>query len=152
MADTATPLRTGALHVLLGNGTFNACRLAAVVVLARCTSAQTIGQYETGLAIATPVLLFFGLELRSVLVARTDELTPISAYRRLRRTGLLLAGIILAIVCGWRATVDSPAMAALLAGAFALRAALQAAELDWGVYQRSERLDWLGQSNALRGG
>jgi O-antigen/teichoic acid export membrane protein len=42
-------------------------------------------------------------------------------------------------------------MVALLAGAFALRAALQAAELDWGVYQRAERLDWLGTSNALRG-
>lgn len=152
MARPGTPsLRSGALHVLLGNGTFNACRLAAVVLLAKSTSAETIGQYETGLAIATPVLLFFGLELRTVLVASTDGQTPLSAFRRLRRWGLLLAGLVLAALVGWRATSDASAMAALLAGACALRAALQAAELDWGVFQRFERLDWLGTSNALRG-
>jgi O-antigen/teichoic acid export membrane protein len=152
MAQPGTPsLRTGALQVLIGNGTFNACRLAAVVLLAKKTSAEIVGQYETGLAIATPVLLFFGLELRTVFVASADDRIPLSAFRRLRRLGSLLAGAVLAGVVAWRATSDAPAMAALLAGACALRAALQAAELDWGVFQRSERLDWLGTSNALRG-
>ena len=152
MADATTPsLRTGALHVLLGNGTFNACRLAAVILLAKFTTAETIGQFETGLAIATPVLLLFGLELRSVLVASADEHTPLAAYSWLRRIGLLAAGTVLAGVVAWRATSESAAMLALLSGTFALRMALQAAELDWGVLQRAERLDWLGTSNALRG-
>lgn len=145
-------LRSGALALLLGNGALHACRLAAVVLIAKQTTPEILGQFETGMAIAAPVVLFFTLELRAVLVADPREAAPLAEYRVIRNTGLLAASAILSVVIFWRSRFDSAALLAILAAAFALRLALQAAELNWGHYQRQYRLDRLGLSNALRGG
>lgn len=137
--------------MLLGNGTLYACRLAAVVLLAKKTTPEIVGQFETGMAIAAPVVLFFALELRAVLVADPRERVPLEDYRKIRRTGLLIAAAVLGAILLWFARNESWPMLAILAGTIALRLSLQSAELDWGIYQRQDRLDRLGTSNALRG-
>ncbi|MBI5863467.1 MAG: hypothetical protein HZB38_02935 [Planctomycetes bacterium] len=152
MTPPTRSLKAGALYVLLGNGAFNLCRLTAVVLLAKTASAEILGQFETGLAIAAPVSVFCCLELRAAYVADARGRAPYSAFRRWRDLGLLVAALSLLAVAVVRLAHDPLVMVLLMAGAFAMRLILQSAELGWGVFQRIERLEWLGLSNLLRGG
>ncbi len=158
-AGPATPagvprasLRRGTLAVLSGNGLLNGARLVVVMLLAKFCSAEVLGQYNYGLALSGPVVLFCGLELRGVFVADAAGRFPFAAYRKLRSIGLAAAAVILSGLLAWEGSPGkNTALFILLCGAAAARLALYWAEIDWGVYQKHERLDLLGWSNGLRG-
>lgn len=152
MAQAPTSLRAGAITILLGNGVFNAARLAAYAILAKTTSKQIVGQFETGTAIAAPIVLLLSLELRSAYVADPQDRTPFGAYRVLRFIGLGLALLICFGIVAARSAEESAAMIAILAGAVLVKVAFHSAEIYWGVFQKRERLDLLARSNAIRGG
>ncbi len=145
-------LRRGTLAVLGGNGLLNAARLLVVVLLAKFGSAEVLGQYTYGVALTGPLVLFCSLELRGVLVADASGRFPFAAYRALRSLGLVVAAVILAVILAvkWSAGGQS-VLFLLLAGVAAARLALYWAEIDWGIYQKHDRLDLYGWSNALRG-
>jgi len=147
------PLLSSTLWAIGGTGFYHACQLGVLVLLAKLASPSIQGQYVLGLALATPVVLFFGLELRSAFVSDAGRQFPLGAYLTLRRLTLLLAaGILLGLLAWQAASGDSPASYLLiLAGVFAARIFWAWAEIGWGVYQRRERLDLLGVSVGLRG-
>lgn len=162
LVDTAAPTPTGpargptllanVVYAIGGSGLYHLCQLGVLVLLAKFTAAETLGQYLLGLAIATPVLQFFGLELRSALVADArSQFTP-GTYHALRRFALLPAGLILLATLFFVADRElGSAGAALLAGVFALRVTWSLADVGWGTLQRRERLDLLACSVGLRG-
>lgn len=139
------------MTVLLGNGVFNAARLGAYAILAKTTSKPIVGQFETGTAIASPIVLLLSLELRSAYVADPEDRTPFGAYRVLRFIGLGAALLVCLGVVFWRAAEESAAMLAILAGAALIKVAFHSAEIYWGVFQKRERLDLLARSNMIRG-
>jgi hypothetical protein len=101
---------------------------------------------------ATPVVLFFGLELRSAFVSDAGQQFSLRTYFALRRRSLLGAVVVLLGILAWQATTDaSLSHLLILASVFAARILWGWAEIGWGVYQRRERLDLLGISVALRG-
>ncbi len=147
------PLWRNALWTIGGTGFYHACQLGVLVLLAKFASPSIQGQYVLALALATPVVLFFGLELRSAYVSDAAERFSLSTYATLRRRSLLVAvGVLLGVLVWQAAGRAAPASYALiLAGVFAARSLWGWAELGWGVYQRRERLDLLGISIGLRG-
>lgn len=123
------------------------------MLLAKLATPEIQGQYFLAHAIAMPVTLLFGFELRGALVADAGGQFTVGTYRRLRQILLLPVGLILGAVALWHITGrDTRASFVLiLAGVFAARMAWSLAEVDWGVFQRLERLDWLAGSMTLRG-
>ncbi len=147
------PLLHGTLWAVGGTGFYYACQLGVLVLLAKLASPSIQGQYILALALATPVVLFLGLELRSAFVSDAGQQFPLSTYLALRRRSLIGAAVVLLGVLAWQAAGTEPSTSYLLilAGVFAARIFWAWAELGWGVYQRRERLDLLGVSVGLRG-
>lgn len=105
------------------------------------------------MAIATPLVLLLGLELRGALVADAGgQFTP-GTYLALRRWTMLGAAVVLALIVAWHATRAGARLSFLLilAGVFAGKVLWTVAEVGWGLYQRRERLDLLARSLGLRG-
>jgi O-antigen/teichoic acid export membrane protein len=147
------PLLASTLWAIGGTGFYYACQLGVLVLLAKFTTPNVQGQYVFALALATPVVLFFGLELRSAFVSDAGGQFALDTYLALRRRTLLLAAAVLLGILGWQAVSGQSGVDFLLilAGMFAARIFWGWAELGWGVYQRRERLDLLGISVGLRG-
>lgn len=146
-------LRVNTLYAIAGTSCYHAGQLGVVVLLAKFASAEIQGQYFLALAIATPVVMFFGLELRAAFVSDAGNVHTFGTYDRLCRLMMWPAGVILAGVVVWRTlgAEDGWGPPLMLAGLFAGRVAWALSEVGWGTYQRRERLDLLAASVALRG-
>ena len=146
------PLRVNTIYAIVGHAAYNGCQLGVLVLLAKFASPEVQGQYIFGLAIATPILLLLGFELRGALVADTHNEFSFGTYRALRNTTTAAGGLILAVLVGWLlASGESLALTLLLAGVFGTRICWSLAEVGWGGFQRRERLDLLALSVTLRG-
>jgi O-antigen/teichoic acid export membrane protein len=146
-------LRENILYAVIGNGVLNLCRLAVVVLLAKAASAEIQGVFlYTTTALAAPVVLFCGLELRAAFVADAGGEFTFGAYRALRTLGMGVAGVVLLVTVLWttHAEPSGPLIWMMLA-LCASRIVFHLAEVYWGIYQRRERLDLMAWSNALRG-
>jgi O-antigen/teichoic acid export membrane protein len=83
---------------LVGNAVYSGGQWATLVLLAKLTRPELVGEYALGLAVVLPVLMFTSLQLRSVVTTDVREQVHFGEYLgfRLLSTGLAL-GIIFAI-------------------------------------------------------
>lgn len=146
------PLLLNMLYAVGGMGSYSLCQLAVTALLAKFASARAVGDYAFGLAVSSPVVLFFSLELRGAFVADVRGEFSFATYRRLRRLAAATCAACLALVVIGQALRRPDASAlVVLAATCAAKIAWQLAELDWGVFQRRERLDHVALATTLRG-
>lgn len=147
------PLLANTLWAIGGSGFYHACQLGVLVLLAKFASPEIQGQYFLALAIATPVVLFFGLELRGALVADAGNQFTFGAYWVLRGLTMLPATVVLLGFLVWQAVFweAHASYLIILGGVFAGKIVWSLAEVGWGTFQRRERLDLLAASVGLRG-
>lgn len=137
---------------IAGSAALNLARLGVLILIAKLTSPDTLGSFTYGLALAAPIALFFGLELRPAYVSDATGFFTFGAYRALRKVALGL-GVVLAaglLIFDWSAGVAATHLS-IVAGVLAGRLALAWSELGWGVMQRRERIDLMAVALALRG-
>jgi O-antigen/teichoic acid export membrane protein len=153
LPSTAPPtLKRNILYAVLGTGLFNLCRFGVVVLLAKFTTVEIVGQYDYALAISAPAVLFFGLQLRGAFVADAGGQFTFGSYRTLRLVGMVAAGAVLLPIIAWKArTEPSWVFLIILAGVCLGRIVEHVGEIYWGVYQKRERLSLLAGSAVLRG-
>lgn len=153
VAPAGFSLRKNIAYATIGNGVLNLGRLAVVALLAKFASTEIQGVFtSTTIALATPVTLFFGLELRAAFVADARGEFTFGAYRALRSLGMGVAALALLATVLWITRAEAnPALVWLMLAVCAGRVIFHQAEVYWGVYQRRERLDRLAWSNSLRG-
>ncbi|MCK4340742.1 MAG: hypothetical protein KAY37_03350 [Phycisphaerae bacterium] len=123
-----------------------------LVLLAKFASPEIQGQYLLAIAVATPVIMFFGLQLRGALVADAGNQFTVGSYLTLRAALMVPAALVLVGYLIWKALAEHNfAYLLILGGLFAARIAWSVAEVGWGTFQRRERLDLLAVTNVLRG-
>lgn len=145
-------LLLNAAAAVLGTGAFHLAQLALLALLAKRAGPDVQGVYLLALAVATPVLLLFGLELRGALVADAGREFSIRAYLVLRRLLVTLAGgVLVAWLLAYAVGGAAPWAVALAAGVCLARIAWTLTEVPWGLEQRHERLDRVAASTAARG-
>lgn len=146
-------LRRNVFYALLGNGALHVARFVVLVLLAKLTRREVVGSYSyANIALAAPIVLFFGLELRVAFVADAGGEFAFGVYRKLRAIGMGVSAVVLAAAVLWvTRSAESIALIWLMLAVCADRIALHLAEVDFGLYQRRERLDLLAWSNGLRG-
>jgi O-antigen/teichoic acid export membrane protein len=91
--------------ILVGNVVYSGGQWATLVLLAKLTRPELVGQYALGLAIVLPVLMFTSLQLRSVVITDVKQQIHFGYYVgfRLLSTALALLIILtLALTLGYR--------------------------------------------------
>ena len=152
-------IRRNTVYAVLGNGFLNLSRLAVLVLMAKAAGryeelgAEIQGIYTFTLtALASPIILFCSLELRTAFVADTHSEFTYGTYQALRNVGLFVAAVAMFAVVLFqnRADLYLPLVWLMLA-ACAGKLVFQTAEVCWGVFQRRERLGLMAISNTIRG-
>ena len=142
-------LRANFVWALAGNVTFAACQWGMIVALARLGSSVMVGQFSLGLAIATPLLMFSNLQLRSVQATDVSRLYSFGEYLQLR---LLASAVAIAVIAAvtWIEKFERQTAMVVLAVALA-KATETLSDIHYGLFQLNDRLDQTGRSMMLRG-
>jgi O-antigen/teichoic acid export membrane protein len=120
-----------------------------VVALAKAGDTTMVGQFSLGVAIATPILMFFNCDLRAVQASDAHHEFQFREYLRLRTiTTAMGLGVICTIAC----LGGYGAQTALIIAAMGLAKAVETfSDVHYGLFQRNGRLDQTGRSMMLRG-
>jgi O-antigen/teichoic acid export membrane protein len=142
-------LRFNFTWTFAGNMVYAACQWGALIVLAKLTSPEVVGQYALGLAIAAPAVMFANLQLRWVLTTDVKTRYPFGAYLSFRilttaAAMAIVAGVALALHYNWRT-----ALVVLLVGAAQSIEAIS--DIFYGQLQLYDHMDRIAISMMVRG-
>lgn len=147
---TASPLslRRNFSWTLLGNLLYAACLWGILSVLTKLGAPATVGRFALASAVASPVIMFAGLQLRSALVADADGSHEFRDYLTVRVVALPLA---LLVVWGiaLRAYAPEQVTAIMLFGL--ARCVDQIGDIFYGVPQKNDRMDIVATSRMIKG-
>jgi O-antigen/teichoic acid export membrane protein len=104
---THQKLKSDFTWVLIGNTVFFACQWGIVLALAKLGTAEQVGEYALGMAVAAPIVMFANLQLRSLIASDVRDQFKFSDYLGFRTASLVLAlvaiaGVTAAMAPGWR--------------------------------------------------
>jgi O-antigen/teichoic acid export membrane protein len=141
--------RQNVAWMMAAQGVYALCQWAKLVVLARLGGPEIVGVFALALALATPIMMFSGLQMRQVLVADAAGTYPFKSYRTVRTWAVTLGCIALlaiTLLAGYRGHAAAVIVVIGLAKAFE-----SMSDVFYGLEQRHERLDLVAQSIMLRG-
>jgi O-antigen/teichoic acid export membrane protein len=142
-------LRKNFTWTFAGNAVYAASQWGILVLLAKLSSPEMVGQFALGLAITAPVILFANLQLRSVQATDARHEYRFADYLGLRLLTTLLAyGVIVGIVVlsGYRGETALVVMLIGLAKSFEA-----VSDVIFGLLQQHERMDRIAKSLMIEG-
>ena len=149
-ATRTRTLRTNFVWNAAGMAVFSFSQWGILVVFAKLGSVTLVGQLVYGLAITAPLFVIAGLQLRSIQATDANNRHTLGQYLGLRAltTAAALVVAVFAAALVW-ATGNQSALIILL---WALSKAVDSgSDALYGLFQRSERMDYVGFSLILRG-
>lgn len=147
-AGKSASLGRGYGWLLSGNLAHAISGWGMLALLARLGSPEVVGQFALALAFAAPALMLTGLQLRAILATDASSRFRFGDYLSLRGLGSGLA-LLLVLLSTW--LLAYPRELLLIIGALTLARAVESlSDVSHGLFQRHERLDWLGRSLLLR--
>ncbi|MDQ2948622.1 MAG: oligosaccharide flippase family protein, partial [Acidobacteriota bacterium] len=141
-------LRSNFAWTFAGNVVFAAGQWAILALFAKLDSSEMLGQYALAVAIATPAVMLFHLNLRAVLATDAGAKYPFGDYVAVRFTTAavgLIAIAVLACVGG-----HSRALAATILLSGLSQTADTVSDIYYGAMQRRERMDQIAWSMLAR--
>ena len=142
-------LRHNFSWTLAGNVVLAASNWLLLVIAARLGSPAMVGQFALGLAVSTPIFLFFGLNLRVVQATDARGEFTFREYFQLRLATTMLALVANILVVAFAYGPLSVQMILVAVGGW--RAADSMSDVYLGALQLRERMDRLAVSQILHG-
>src|SRR5262249_4902303 len=145
----ALGFRTNLAWTLLGNTAYAASQWAILILLAKLSTPEMVGQFALGLAITAPVFMLTNLQLRAVQATDARHEFPFGDYLVLRLITTVLAWL---AVAGVVLIGGSRGETALVILAFALAKGIESlSDIIYGLLQQHERMDRIALSLMLKG-
>src|SRR5258706_2844031 len=133
---------------IVGNVVYGATQWGILVLVARSSHAEAVGQFSLGLAITAPIMLFANLSLRAVQATDARLQFQFRDYAGLR---LLMTSLAICVIFGVSGALYR-GQAALTIAAFALSKGIESlSDVFYGLWQQQERMDLIAKSLMLRG-
>lgn len=142
-------LRKGASWIVLGNLLNAASQWGMLAILAKVGGPLLVGEFTLGLAITTPIMVFFSFQLRQVLATDASNRHSFSQYFGSRLLWSILAFGILTILSYSLGYRDSILAVIILVGLLKINDALF--DIIYGLWQKREEMALLAQVNAGTG-
>ena len=132
-----------------GSVFYNFCQFCLFIVIAKIGCTEMAGQYTIGLAVTTPIMIFFGANLRAIIVSDVRRECQVGGYLTFRLMSLAVAmSLILGIVfySGYRYETAFIVIAVGLAKCIEGISAI-----FFGYFQQNERMDQIAISRTAKG-
>lgn len=145
----AASLRHNVAWTGLGTIVYSACQWLILVVLAKASSPETVGQFSLGLAITGPIMMLASLNLRSIQATDARGEFPFGAYFSVRGATTVAALLFITGMALIGPYSDETRLVILM---LAVAKAIDAfSDTYYGDLQRREHMAHIGISQATRG-
>jgi O-antigen/teichoic acid export membrane protein len=145
----ALSVRQNFSWTLAGNLFSAACNWLVLSAIAKLGSAELLGQYALGLAIAGPAITLAHMQLRSLVTSDAKRDYLFGEYLALGLLTLALAVVAIALIAfGGREQLNAALVITVVGFSEAL---FSFSEITYGLFQRLERLDRITISLVMRG-
>lgn len=127
---------------------YGVSQFGMLVLIAKLGTAEKVGQFALGLAIATPIIMFTNMHLREVQATDATGAFAFTDYLRLRLVGVSVAVVTVAVFAfgGSHALDTAPAILWVGVG----RATDAVGDVYHGLLQQHERMDRIAKSGLLK--
>lgn len=146
--DKALSLRQNFSWTFLSQLVYGTCQWGTLIVLAKLGTPQMLGQFTLALALLSPVILFFNLNLRGLQASDTKQEYFFYDYLLLRiiTTTLALCVVVSLVFLG-----DYQRVTAIIIVFVGLAKAIESiSDIFYGLFQQKERMDNIAQSIIFR--
>ena len=144
----ALSLKQNFSWTFVGNGVYQACQWGMLVVLAKLTSPEAVGQFALGLAVCAPVVMLTNLHLRAVQATDARGEYEFADYLGLR---LLMTGLALAVIAGVALVAYSSVMTLVILAVGLAKSFQALSDVFYGLLQQHERMDRIAKSMMIKG-
>lgn len=141
-------LRGNVSWALFGNAVNSGSQWLSLLLLARLSNPETVGMLALAKALVAPVYTFLNLQLRGIQATDAAHRFSFPTIWTVRLATCIIA---LTICLGYAAFRGQGTFALVLGFVAATRALESLSDAVHGRLQRSERLDWIAKSMAIRG-
>lgn len=141
-------VRSNFVWSLAGNVLYALSQLGVLVLLAKLCSQETVGMYQFGIAVTSPIFLFAGLQLRRLQATDANDEFQFGHYLALQ----LAACAVAMLACwgaGWFSEDHAASLAVILLVGFS-KAIETLSNTFYGLFQQRERLDRISKSMVLQ--
>ncbi|MGD9126511.1 MAG: oligosaccharide flippase family protein [Planctomycetia bacterium] len=149
--DRSKPLtlRANFSWTAFGSVFYNICQCSLFIVIAKIGCTEMAGQYTIGLAFTAPIMIFFGSNLRAIIVSDVRRECPIGGYMTFRLISLVVAmSLILTIAL----SSDYRLETMLIILAVGLAKCIEGiSAIFFGYFQQNERMDQIAVSRIAKG-
>lgn len=142
-------LRMNFSWMFFGKAIYSLSQWGILVLLAKFGTPELVGNFGLALAITSPVLIFFNLNLSAIMVTDTKEEHKIQDYvsvRHLSNIMFVVVVYLVCMICGYRASFIVLVLAVAL-----MKVIESSSEILQGINQKHERLDRVAQSLIIKG-
>jgi len=137
---------SGALWTLAASVSAALSQWLLLMMTAKLGSTEMVGQLALSLAVVAPIQVLTDMALRPALATDARHEFHFRDYFRLRVAMTTLAVIAVCAAAWWR----GGAVALIIVAVGLQKAVESASDLFFGLFQREEKLKWMGQSVVLR--
>ena len=134
---------------LLGNITYAASQWGVLIVLAKLTSPEMVGQFALGLAVTGPIMMLGNLQLRGVQATDAKNEYLFGHYLSLRLVSTFLSLLIIAAIAYWGGYSTFAGLVILVVGLSKFVESIS--DVFYGFMQRHERMDFIARSMIIKG-
>lgn len=142
-------LRRNVVWIFLGNVGHAACQMGLLVLLAKLGTSAMVGQFALAIAVTGPVFVLTNLGLRSIQATdsrREFQFGEFLATRLLTVCVALCSISVIACAAGYR---RETMLVVIVMGAAKVIESFS--DVLYGLFQQSERLDWIAKSKFFQG-
>ncbi len=137
-------LRANVAWTALGTAGYTAAQWGVLVVTAKVLDVEAVGRLALALALTAPVFMFANLSLRNVQAADAVSRFRFRDYLHLR---LVLSLTAVAAILAYLAVAShGPVTTSVIALLAFAKAAESLSDIHHGLFQKMERMDWIGLS------
>lgn len=142
-------LRLNIQWSLIGNVFYAACQWAILILMAKLSNPESVGQFTLGLALTAPIILFANLQLSAILATDANRDYSFGHYLALRLITTLISVLAIgALILGGR----YDAQTTLVIGAVTVAKAFEAlSDIYLGVIQQHHRFERVAWSLIMKG-
>ena len=134
---------------MAGNLIYAACQWMALIAIARLGTPEMVGEFAFALAVTSPIIIFFNLNMRAFQATdiKGEYLFIDYLFARLTQTVLALLTIFIVVtVSGYASSI-----VLIVAGVSLYKAIESISDIYYGRMQKREKMSRIGRSIALRG-
>jgi O-antigen/teichoic acid export membrane protein len=145
----APSIRRNFCWMFVANVVYAICQWGVLICLAKIGSPEKVGEFGLGLAITTPVMLFTGLQLRTVQATDARRDYPLSQYVALTILSTLLGMIVIIILVITGKYNRDTALIIVAVGMG--KGFTNIGEAIYGMFQRIEKMDYVARGMMIQG-